>query len=349
MIMTQNSSSNISRLSKIAAFGLLLLMPFGLVQAQDFKKVQKRLDKMVEKDLISGEQADAMMLALKKASANDLKDEKQSANKPMREEEVRAMAEEIEAAVAAGKLTPEQGREKHEAVREKFAKSRKQNKERIKERFRERPNGREMEMKKARYMETAEKIKAAVKAGKVSEEDAENKLIKMREQMFDGDEKKDQPAGMMRRLEMAAESGRITQEQAEERARAYERQLREKRFEQAATEIREAVEAGKVSREDAEKRLSQVRERMARAGKGHGNQQEQDVLNFLGRRLREAIAAGELTREQAKMMFDAVSSSQESSDHNHDGHDHDHGEHSHDHDEHSRDHDEDGHDEHDRN
>ena len=251
------------------------------------------------------------------------------------------MAEEIEAAVAAGKLTPEQGREKHEAVREKFAKSRKQNKERIKERFGERSNGREMEMKKARYMEAAEKIKAAVKAGKVSEEDAENKLIKMREQMFDGDEKKDQPAGMMRRLEMAVESGRITQEQAEERARAYERQLREKRFEQAATEIREAVEAGKVSREDAEKRLSQMRERMARADKGHGNQQEQDVLNFLGRRLREAIAAGELTREQAKMMYDAVSSGKkEEHDHRHDDHD---GKERHDHDwKEGREHDQDG-------
>ena len=48
----------------------------------------------------------------------------------------------------------------------------------------DRANAGDMEAKKRRYMAGAEKIEAMVKAGKLSKEDAEKKLIEMRTKMF---------------------------------------------------------------------------------------------------------------------------------------------------------------------
>ncbi|MDE0937935.1 MAG: hypothetical protein OSA89_18650, partial [Mariniblastus sp.] len=48
----------------------------------------------------------------------------------------------------------------------------------------DRANAGDMEAKKRRYMAGEEKIEAAVKAGKLSKEDAEKKLIEMRTKMF---------------------------------------------------------------------------------------------------------------------------------------------------------------------
>lgn len=351
MNMSQKSTSSISRWLRRVAFVLLIITPLGFAQAQDYEKVEKRLGKMVKKGIINGEQADAMMIALKDSVGNENENrwESKDEEKSISEADMEKMATEIEAAVKSGELTREQARKKFEYLNAKFSGDEKEDPmagmmRRLKmavesgriteQQAEERARAYKTELMKKHYMEAEGKIKAAIEAGKISEEEAEIHRVRLREKMSEaGAEKKDPMAGMKRRLEMAVESGRITEEQAKERAKAYGMQLREKRFEQAAADIRKAVESGKVSREDAEKRLGQMRERMARAQGGAAtdgaDQQEQEVLNFLGRRLREAVAAGEMTREQAKMMFDAVRSSNEGDDH-----DHEHGDHDHDHDDH---------------
>ena len=93
-----------------------------------------------------------------------------------------------------------------------------------------------MEAKKRRYMEFAREIEAAVEAGKLSKEDAEKKLIAVRREMFE-------------------DGGRGEREEREMEAK-------KRRYMEFAREIEAAVEAGKLSEEDAEKRLIEVRKKM---------------------------------------------------------------------------------------
>ena len=353
--MTQNSKPKISWFSKIAAsafvIGLILLMPVGPVQAQDFKKVQKRLDKMVKKDLISGEQAAAMMMTLKKSAdkANG------HAKKSMSEAGMKAMAGKIEAAAKSGVITRAQARKKHEHLRQEFAKSHSEHSDHGDE---------EMMRKKKRYSAASKEIKAAVKAGGISEEDAEQRLGEMREHMFgeksnhDGhdeqdDDNDDKTDGMMRRLRMAVESGRITEEQATERARQYKTRLMEERYKAAASVIKEAMEAGIFSKEEAEERLLLMRKAMFGVYENRGETEEK--LRAFGMELRKAVADGKLTEDKARKEYEAyrkeLAENQEGDDHekderherNHDdsgGHDDD-GKHHHDREHHEGDRDRD--------
>jgi hypothetical protein len=105
----------------------------------------------------------------------------------------------------------------------------------------DRANAGDMEAKKRRYMAGAEKIEAAVKAGKLSKEDAEKKLIEMRTKIFrSGGDK-------------AAKS---------DRANAGDMEAKKRRYMADAEKIEAAVEAGKLSKEDAEKKLIEMRTKM---------------------------------------------------------------------------------------
>ena len=309
--MTQNSKPKISWFSKIAVFvfviGLIPLVSAGPVQAQDFAKVQKRLHKMVKNDLISGEQADAMMLALKKSADKP----NGHAKKSMSEADMKEMAESIEAAAKSGVITRVQARKKHELLRQEFAKSHSEN--------REHGDKKEMWLKE-RYVAASKKIKTAVKAGKISEEDAKRRLSKMREQMFDGKSKgdgdgngekdahkdggkDDKTNGLMRRLRMAVESGRITEEQATERARQYKTRLMEERYKAAASVINEAVEAGIFSAEEGQERLVLMRKAMF--GVDQNRAEIKEKLRAYGMELRKAAADGELTEDDARKKYEA--------------------------------------------
>ena len=94
----------------------------------------------------------------------------------------------------------------------------------------------EMEAKKQRYMLYMKEIKAAIEAGKLTEEEGEEKLIAVRREMFEQDRHRD----------------------AERR----EVEAKKRRYEQAARQIKEAHEAGKISEEEAEDQLIDLRREM---------------------------------------------------------------------------------------
>ncbi|MFT6499481.1 MAG: polyhydroxyalkanoate synthesis regulator phasin [Akkermansiaceae bacterium] len=83
-----------------------------------------------------------------------------SANKPANDK-MRAVAEQIEEARKAGKITDEEAREKQEALRRRVADSGKANDQR---------------MRREKYADAESKLKKAVEAGGLSEEAAENRL-----------------------------------------------------------------------------------------------------------------------------------------------------------------------------
>ena len=67
---------------------------------------------------------------------------------------------------------------------------------------------REMEAKKRRYMEFAKEIEAAVEAGKLSQEDAEEKLIAVRREMFEEGGRGERKIGKWKRRNDATWSSR---------------------------------------------------------------------------------------------------------------------------------------------
>ena len=135
---------------------------------------------------------------------------------------------------------------------------------------------RELGSKEHRYMQFTKEIKAAVKAGKLSEEEAEAKLIAVRREMFE-EKRGDEGEG---------------------------RELKEKkrRYEQVARKIKEAREAGKISEVEAENTLMQLRREMfemkrddtedSRDLKSRKRRYEQAT-----RKIKEAHQAGELSEK----------------------------------------------------
>jgi len=144
-------------------------------------------------------------------------------------------------------------------------------------------------------VEAAKTIKAAIKSGKVSKEDGEKRLIEMRKRMFptrddkeaksDHGEETDRSALRRRYVEAAKtiKSGEVSKEDAEKkliemrkrmfptrgdkeaksvRAGADGIEAKKRRYMAAAEELEAAVEAGKLSKEDAEKKLIEIRNKM---------------------------------------------------------------------------------------
>ncbi len=207
------------------------ILPQGRVYAQDFEAVERRLGGAVEAGELTLEQASIMMKALKRSAGS-----KRAHNREMEAKKRRymAFAKEIEAAVEAGKISKEDAEKELIAVRKKMFRDagRKQ-------------KDREMEAKKRRYMAFAKEIEAAVEAGKISKEDAEEKLIAVRKKMF-------------------RDAGRKQEDRSDKHGISVEE------YRRAEAKIRELVKKGEVSKEDAEKRLIEMRKSI-RTEKSEGN------------------------------------------------------------------------------
>ena len=142
-----------------------------------------------------------------------------------------------------------------------------------------------IEAKKRRYLAYAKEIEAAVKAGKLSKEAAEKKLIAVRPEIFRNGGKK--PAAKGDRRGISVED-----------------------YRRGEAQIRELVEKGKVSKEDAEKRLIEMRKLVVRdpgkkkagdADKGQDRDLEAKKRRYqaYAREIEAAVKSGDLSRKEA--------------------------------------------------
>ncbi len=247
----------------------MCVFPLGFVYAQDFEAVERRLGGAVEAGELSLEQANLMMEALRHSSHSDRELES-------KKHRYMQFTKEIEAAVEAGKLSEEEAEEKLIAVR----------REMFEEQRGDEGEARELKAKKRRYEQVTREIKEAHEAGKITEEEAEEKLIHLRREFFEqqrhGEGEARELKAKKRRYEQAArtikeahEAGKISEEEAEEKLVHLRREMfemkrhdaeeshhlnaRKRRYEQAARKIKEAHEAGKLSEEEAEEKLIDLR------------------------------------------------------------------------------------------
>ena len=295
------------------------VLPLGLVCAQDYEAIQKRLGEAVKAGELSRTQAGVMLEALKKSGNDD------KAKGAMRERYMQAV-ERAKAAVESGQATEEQVEERLKLLRQRmFGEKQPQTHE---------DEDSEMEANKRRYMAAAEEIKKAVKEGKVSKEDADKRLIEMRKAMFRSGDRKDRDNGKdmaalkrrydegAKRIEAAVEAGRITKEDGEKRLIEMRKSLfdddkqdpdvdkqmeaKKRRYMAFAKQIEAAVDAGKISKEDAEKKLIELRKEMFRDG-GRKKEAPRDQRGIsvedyrrAEKEIRELVEKGKVSKEDAE-------------------------------------------------
>lgn len=178
---------------------------------------------------------------------------------------------------------------------------------------------------KAEWMvaQAEEKIEAAVASGDLTREDAAEKIEAVREDyrrgfaeyMFAREVLGMTDAEMARgkvvaELDAAVAAGKMTAQEAEEKLAAYDAAVAEKEAILAELErIKQALEAGEISEEDAEA-LYQAMKEKSEAGENEAevrpDQAERDAKDEWLRRAEEIkgrLDAGEITEEQAEMLF----------------------------------------------
>lgn len=184
----------------------ICVFPLGVVFAQDFEAVERRLGGAVEAGELSLEQANQMMEALRRSNT--------SCEMEAKKRKYIEVTRKLDAAVKEGTVP-------HKDAMNRLTEMRKA--------MFEQDGSKDyvdvdMEAKKRRYMEAAREIEASVKDGKVTKELAEKRLIEMRKtirsEKTEGDNRgisvEDYRRGEAE-IQKAVEKGEVSKEDAEKR------------------------------------------------------------------------------------------------------------------------------------
>ncbi|MEC9003559.1 MAG: hypothetical protein VX644_09310 [Planctomycetota bacterium] len=305
MMMIENACN----VSSVLCRGILAIafcvLPLGSVDAQDFNAIERKLEEAIDAGDLSRKDAAIMLNALKrsKRSAGGDKgtargdkgtaggDKGSDRDLEAKKRRYDSYAKEIEAAVKAGKLSKEDADKKLSAVRtEMFRNGDKKPIAKKKETGGDKGQG--LEAKKRRYDSYARGIEAAIKSGKLSEEAAEKKLIEMRKQLFHkGDEK---PAAKRDRRGISVDD-----------------------YRRGEAKIQDLVKTGVISREDAVKRLTEMRklvirdpgkEKESAGDKGSDRNLEAKKRRYMAfvKEIEAAVKSGDLSKEAAEKKLISV-------------------------------------------
>ena len=300
---------NACNVSSVLCRGILAIafcvLPLGSVDAQDFNAIERKLEEAIDAGDLSRKDAAIMLNALKrsKRSAGGDKgtargdkgtaggDKGSDRDLEAKKRRYDSYAKEIETAVKAGKLSKEDADKKLSAVRtEMFRNGDKKPIAKKKETGGDKGQG--LEAKKRRYDSYARGIEAAIKSGKLSEEAAEKKLIEMRKQLFHkGDEK---PAAKRDRRGISVDD-----------------------YRRGEAKIQDLVKTGVISREDAVKRLTEMRklvirdpgkEKESAGDKGSDRDLEAKKRRYMAfvKEIEAAVKSGDLSKEAAEKKLISV-------------------------------------------
>jgi hypothetical protein len=197
-----------------------------------FMGLKQRLKAAVARGDMSEEDARRKLDELRREmSAGDQVDQRGMDDRKRR---YMAVMEEVEEAVKSGKLSKDDAERKLVALRKKmFGNS-------ADKRAEGDSDDREMEARKRRYMELMSKIEAAVEAGELSKSDAEKKLVALRKELF----------------------GKLRDKKVESENDDREIEAGKRRYLELMGQIEAAVDAGKLSGEEAEKKLIDLRKEL---------------------------------------------------------------------------------------
>ena len=254
------------------------VLPLSIAHAQDFEAIERRLGRAVEAGEISLDQAKVMMDALRR-TARDRAEQSSSLEEKKRRFE--AIQERVKIAVERGDLSREDAEKRLAGAK--------------KELFGERAATASEDGRKQRWVELETRVKAAVERGEVSPEAAKKKLAAAKKELF-GEEAKPKSEEALRQqyeetvawAKAAVERGEITQAEAEkklveaqnklrggskkaaerkvrvEKEQASQRDLeeRKRRYLEVQRKVQSAVESGEITKEQAERKLIELRKEL---------------------------------------------------------------------------------------
>ncbi len=241
-----------------------LFLPMSVAYAQDFEAVQRRLASAVEAGELTPAQARTMMEALRRASTDRPADA--SVDQRARRERYAAMEQRVEAGIKSGKITREQGAARLAEARRSM--------------FGDAPKGKveaDQRAKRERYAEYERGLMERVRKGAMTKDEANAKLAEAREKMFGG-----------------APKGKVDADQRAKRERyaEYERGLMER------------VKKGAMTKDEANAKLTEAREKMFGGVEGarRGGEADEKAMaaryEELERRIKAAVESGRITKEQ---------------------------------------------------
>ena len=253
-----NQSWKVPPAMRLTILGLAFcLFPMGLVVAQDFGAIEKRLGGAVEAGEITLEQAFVMMEALRDSVAHERHDAREV------KERFRRDVEKVQAAVEAGKLSEEDAERKLAEMKAKIAKESKELQKEARKRDLQLDQSliesdiERSQALKLRYSRYVDEIKKSLKDGKLSEEDAERKMMEIR-----------------KKIEQVQRAAQDEIEETETQRRAYLGDLFSLRLGAAADD-------GDTFEEEARKRLFELKRKIAREDRA---EQEDSMRKELMRR-----------------------------------------------------------------
>lgn len=243
MIISNSGTNNRRWTRSFMLLAVLFVIPFGIVKAQDFEAIEKRLGGAVEAGELTLDQAKVMLDALKK-TVHAQRHQRELAER----KEIYARAEaEIKEAFERGKMSKADATAKLEEIKKKLFGGMQSHPHASKDEAR----ARELEARKKNFALFTKEIEEAVRAGKLSKQDAEHKLMEVREKLFAEFERKpDEHSKYSRNQPDQEQRVRMTLEGMEKRVAA------------AYRELEAAVKAGKLSKKEAEAKIRALKERM---------------------------------------------------------------------------------------
>jgi len=259
MMMIENAC----KVSSVLCRGILAIafciLPLGSVDAQDFNAIERKLEEAIDAGDLSRKDAAIMLNALKRSRRTAGGDKETARGDKGSDRDLEAKkrryesyARGIEAAIKSGKLSEEAAEKKLVAMRKEMFRDTDEKKtagDKKKEVAGDKRQDRDLEAKKRRYMAFVKEIEAAVKSGDLSKEAAEKKLISVRREMFSNGDKK--PAA--RKKEVGGDKGQNLE-------------AKKRRYDSYARKIETAVKSGDLSREEAEKKLIEMRKQLFSKG-----------------------------------------------------------------------------------
>lgn len=291
MILSGNSGQNSPRLMQFCIVAVaMLFIPLGIVAAQDFDAVKKRLTKAVKHDEITLEQAAIMMEALREAADDDegereewdkehdsyadaedwdkehKRDEREfrghdrdeyKENEELRKISLRDLEARLMELIEAGKITPPQAKQRFDIyANEILAEDEDDDYEE------EKDDEDDEEVRERNFHRALVEIELAVDRGKMSRGQAKERIQDLKQRLWgEDDENFDWD------VEDAddEEDEEYEDEEYEDEGDAERAASRKK----AEKEFAELVRAGKMNKEQARERLESLRRRMAEEKEKH--------------------------------------------------------------------------------
>jgi len=222
------------------------------ITAQEFERAAAEMKKMVAEGKAKKEDVEQRLAEMRKVMA----EKQESAGQERRTFTV----QEFDRAAAEMKKMAAEGKAKKEDVEQRLAEMRKMMDSSGKK-FAGKGDKAKVDAKVAQLREIEAKIRAAVESGDISREEAGKKLEAFRAEMFASDQAKKGKAadelnatseGLARRLKIAVESGRITEEEAEARWKAFEAGIKQRENATRDGDSKKAVEAKKDQDDDGD-------------------------------------------------------------------------------------------------